>query len=110
MSDETFEDDFDTEYIEPPEWMTAREFLELMALAAITDLMGRPSSLMRSHWRTHRRLVHQGYLEWAPGAGWGKHFAAVTVTKKAVHLLTETTDWRPTRESFATDPTFSRKM
>lgn len=81
------EDDFDFEVAEPPEWMTAREYLELCAIEKLTSITRRPTFLMRYHWRDHKRLAQRGYITWKKR---DRTMADVDVTDKGRQLVRET--------------------
>jgi hypothetical protein len=72
-----------------PAWMTAREWVELRALAkTVADLGGKPSFLSVSHRKFYERLRRHGLVLWTfPHPTMGRRFAQVVPTDEAVELL-----------------------
>ena len=66
--------------------ITPKQREELLAVAATTAALGKPTHLWAELERTDRTvgsLIRRGLINWRPsvrGTGWGKKFRAVTLT------------------------------
>lgn len=81
-------DDAEIEFVEPPEWMTARELLTLHAIGEITAITKRPTFQSKMNWPLHRRLARNGFIVWdKKHPEFGPGFASVGLTEKGAYLL-----------------------
>ncbi len=90
MTEDQF-DDAEFEHVQPPEWMTAREYLELAAICDIYKVIQKPTFIHKMHWPAHRRLAANGLIKWEERhPDFGPRFAAVSPTDAGISLITET--------------------
>ena len=89
------EDDYDDsglpEHVEAPDWMSANEYINLVAIYQCVTVINRPTFQSRLNWKFHERLVRRKFITWKKHPDMGRGFAAVDITDKGRELVKATT-------------------
>ena len=84
------EDDPEIEFVQPPEWMSAREYLELCAVDFFCKSPIGSTFQSRRNWPFVRRLVRSGLVTWQDHPEMSKGFALVKITPAGRELVEKT--------------------